>query len=517
MPTLRDALAYEPHELSFGTSGLRGLASVMTDLECYINVSGFLQFLQRSEKQGQGSTIYIAGDLRDSTPRILRAVHQAVLDSGHQTQYCGLIPTPTLANYALHHHAPCIMVTGSHIPAERNGIKFYKASGEVLKADESPIGVCVTRIRTKQYNEALETSLFTSQGSLKDQPGLSIVDTGAAELYLKRYQSVFAGDTLAGKKLVFYQHSGVGRDLLAELLTSLGASVTTVGRSDTFVPIDSENVTPENRAYFRELAKEYPDAFAILSTDGDGDRPFLVDETGTFHRGDVLGAIVATWLSADFAAYTASTNDAVDAVLDTHQIDWKRTRIGSPYVIHAMHEALDAGKQRVVSWEVNGGFLTGSDFTVRGMTLPALPTRDAIFPILCALYDTIEKGQTVSERFAALPQRFTQAGLINDFAATISKAMIHRFSVDLPGARAELKQYFVTEKGFDGITGIEILDGPRIFFANGDIAHIRPSSNAPQLRIYATANTQARADEIVRLAIEEPDGIFRQIERDITV
>jgi len=255
MPTLRDALAYEPHELSFGTSGLRGLASVMTDLECYINVNGFIQFLQQSEKQGQGSTIYIAGDLRDSTPRILRAVHQAVLDSGHQAQYCGLIPTPTLANYALHHHAPCIMVTGSHIPTERNGIKFYKASGEVLKADETPIGVCVTRIRTKQYNEALETSLFTSQGSLKNQPGLSIVDTGATELYLKRYQSVFAGDTLADKRLVFYQHSGVGRDLLAHLLPSLGASVTSGRRSYTFCTIHSVNCPPYNRSYFREFPK----------------------------------------------------------------------------------------------------------------------------------------------------------------------------------------------------------------------------------------------------------------------
>ena len=29
------------------------------------------------------------------------------------------------------------MVTGSHIPADRNGIKFNKCSGEILKQDEA--------------------------------------------------------------------------------------------------------------------------------------------------------------------------------------------------------------------------------------------------------------------------------------------------------------------------------------------------------------------------------------------
>jgi phosphomannomutase len=29
------------------------------------------------------------------------------------------------------------MVTGSHIPADRNGIKFYRPKGEVLKEDEA--------------------------------------------------------------------------------------------------------------------------------------------------------------------------------------------------------------------------------------------------------------------------------------------------------------------------------------------------------------------------------------------
>jgi len=56
----------------------------------------------------------------------------------------------------------------------------------------------------------------------------------------------------------------------------------------------------------------------------------------------------------------------------------------------------------------------------------------------------------------------------------------------------------------------------RIYFNNGDVAHIRPSGNAPQLRIYANGDSQARADAIVELALSEPDGILRQLERAFT-
>jgi len=104
---------------------------------------------------------------------------------------------------------------------------------------------------------------------------------------------------LSGKQIIVYQHSAVGRDILVDLLKSFGAEVVPVDRSDVFVSIDTENITPDNAAYFKQLAENYPDNFAIVSTDGDSDRPFVVDETGKFHRGDLLGAVVAEHLGAD--------------------------------------------------------------------------------------------------------------------------------------------------------------------------------------------------------------------------
>lgn len=516
MTTLHETLSYQPIELAFGTSGLRGLVSDMTDLECYINTAGFLHFLQHAERLVPGSTVYLAGDLRHSTPRILRAVAKAIQDSGYEVTYCGFIPTPSVANYGLQKKSPSIMVTGSHIPDDRNGIKFNKIDGEVLKEDELGIKESVATIRAKLYSTNAAESIFGSDGQITDLPELPAEDKSADDVYATRYIDVFGGNLLKDKKIVFYQHSAVGRDSLAALFESLGAEVIRVGRSEKFIPIDTENVTPEDQAYFKSLASEHPDAFAIVSTDGDSDRPFLIDENGVFHRGDVLGALVADWIGSDFAAFPVSSSDATDKYLSSRNIRWQHTRIGSPYVISVMNEAIIAGSKRVVGWEVNGGFLLGGDITLNGKTLKALPTRDAFFPIAAALALAIQKDQKVSELFASLPQRATQAGLINNFPPAVSRSILETFAQDTAENRTELAKYFTPEHGFSAITSLNSLDGIRVFFDNGEIAHMRPSGNAPQLRLYSVADTQERADEMVALAIAEPDGIFRQLEQKLS-
>jgi phosphomannomutase len=81
--------------------------------------------------------------------------------------------------------------------------------------------------------------------------------------------------------------------------------------------------------------------------------------------------------------------------------------------------------------------------------------------------------------------------------------------------KAALAYYFRPDLGFAAIKAMDWTDGVRIFFANRDIAHIRPSGNAPQLRIYANADSQERADEIVRQGIAD-NGLLRNMEADIT-
>lgn len=81
--------------------------------------------------------------------------------------------------------------------------------------------------------------------------------------------------------------------------------------------------------------------------------------------------------------------------------------------------------------------------------------------------------------------------------------------------RQELQTVFSANSGFAPIARLNYTDGVRIIFANGDVAHFRPSGNADELRIYSVADKQERADAIASLGVAEPDGFLRRLERII--
>lgn len=262
---------------------------------------------------------------------------------------------------------------------------------------------------------------------------------------------------------------------------------------------------------------------AMVSTDGDSDRPLVlgVESTGAvrFFPGDLLGMVTAEFLGADAVVVPISCNDAIDRGALTAALQPK-TRIGSPYVIAGMQAAAANGRRVVCGWEANGGFLTGSDIERGGRVLAGLATRDAVLPILCVLAAAKARGVTLSQLFDALPKRFGRAALLRDFPRPVSLKILERLTPgparDLDSIRAELAEYFAPAGGFGAVAALDYTDGVRIRFENGEIAHLRPSGNADELRIYAVADTQARSDQIAALGIAEPDGILRRLERAVS-
>lgn len=559
--SLEANLAYEPQILKFGTSGRRGLIVDLTQLEIYINVLGEIRYLQAiSPSEGgieRGDDFYYAYDLRPSSINyvepnrggLCQAVEKALKDAGMRPISLGAIPTPALTLFALQRGKGSIMVTGSHIPFDRNGYKLNTSKGELLKKDEQPINESVEVARKELLAQPFEQSLFNEQGMLR--AATSTLETpipeGKSE-YIQRYLDFFKGDTLKGMKLLVYQHSAVGRDLIVELLELLGAEVVPAGRSETFVPIDTEAIDQAQLDTVQALSDSTGQTFdAVISTDGDSDRPLLLSpEDGKlrFFSGDLLGMVVAEFLGADAVVVPISTNDAIDRGPLAKAL-LPKTRIGSPYVIAGMQNAAKQGRSRVLGWEANGGFLTGSDIELDGRKLPALPTRDAVLPLLCVLFAARKRQTNVPTLFKSLPARASKAAVIRNFPRPTSAKIVERFSplnkedheilfseggmqtlnsngqhinsVTEEGSRhisqlrRELEQVFSAEAGFTPVKKTNYTDGVRITFENGDVAHIRPSGNADELRIYSVSDTQARADEICSQGIEEPNGLLRQL------
>jgi phosphomannomutase len=527
MSSLGARLAQEPRPLGFGTSGRRGEIVHLTQLEIYINVLAELEYLQSLPvSEGgivRGDPFYYARDLRPSSTdfvpgdpvrgELCQAVETAIRDAGMAPVNLGRIPTPALTYFALSRGRGSIMVTGSHIPFNRNGYKLNTSTGELLKEQETPIGRGVQRVRERLYAEDFARSRFDESGLFKTgHRDLPPETPEGREAYLARYLDFFQGASLAGQRLLVYQHSAVGRDLLVELLGRLGAEATPAGRREDFVAIDTENITAAQLAAIQTVVDNAGGPFAaVASTDGDSDRPLLLGVTEgkvKFYPGDLLGMVTAGYLGADAVVVPISCNDAVDRGALAPLVEPK-TRIGSPYVIAGMAAAAGKGRKRICGWEANGGFLTGSDFERRGRVLKKLATRDAVLPLLCSLFAAQEKGVTLAELFAGLPKRFSRSALLPEFPQAVGRRMVQAFSG--PGAAAQLQELMPADLGLGRIERLDYTDGVRASFASGDVLHFRPSGNADELRVYAVADTEARAEELAALGVAEPDGILRRL------
>ncbi len=445
--------------VGFGTSGARGLVSGMTDQVCGAYATAFVQVLLQSFAFER---VALGMDLRPSSPRIAAACAAAMRAEGITVDWCGALPTPALALYGLSEGIPVVMVTGSHIPFDRNGIKFYRPDGEISKADELAIA------------DSVVTPLLDGASEPLGEP-----NPRALAAYVQRYLGFFPAGALSGLRLGLYEHSSVARDVFRTILEGLGAEVVSLGRTEAFVPIDTEAVAAVDIQRGRQWAAEYR-FDAIMSTDGDGDRPLISDETGTWLRGDIVGLICARYLGARHLVVPVSCNTAIE--LSAAFASVTRTRIGSPYVIAGMDAIQGEG---VVGFEANGGFLVGSRFERQGRVLAPLPTRDAVLPALAVLVAARSGGWRVSDLLRDLPARFTASDRLQDFPTQTSLALIDELRED----PARLQQFMA---GASPVS-LDTTDGLRVTFDNGEIVHLRPSGNAPELRCYGEAASPARA------------------------
>lgn len=469
-------------QVSFGTSGVRALVSDLTQDLISAYIHAFMQRMHEVSSVPAGAWVAVAMDLRPSSPSIAAFACAALQRLGYQVEFLGTLPTPALALRCLEAGIPGLIVTGSHIPFDRNGIKFYRPDGEILKADEEAMLDCP--IPVLHLEEAC------------GQAVLPEVAPAARRAYQERYLDYFGIGSLAGLRLGLHEHSAVGRDLTKTLLEQLGAEVICLGRSETFVPVDTEAVAEADLAQARAWCKEYA-LDALVSTDGDGDRPLVFDEEGRFVRGDLLGLLCARALGIRRLAVPVSCNTAIELSEAFDEV--VRTPIGSPFVISAMQRLVRQGPAPVAGFEANGGFLLGSGLP----GLAALPTRDALLPMLALLAGAARAGGRVSSMVAGLPKRFCHSDRIKAFPTEQSHDLLLRLTQD-----GHL-QASIAGKPEAPLT-LDKTDGVRMSFADGDIVHLRASGNAPELRCYAEAASPEEAQALCTAALARVKGEVSQ-------
>lgn len=454
--------------VAFGTSGLRGLVSALTDKLIESHVQAFLAACPF------GTGLYVGQDLRASSPRIAGAVATAALNCGIKVTDCGILPTPALALAAMNAGAAAIMVTGSHIPDDRNGLKFYTPFGEITKQDEAAILSALDSAR-----------LPVSQGNLT-------FCQKAGGQYVDRYLNAFGPNALSGLRLGVYEHSSTARDILVTLVTALGGQAVRLARADHFIPVDTEALDSGMRVTLAGWAADLG-LDAILSSDGDGDRPMLADNKGCVIAGDVLGVLTARAIGAEIICTPVSSNSMIEGIDEFHDVI--RCKIGSPYVIAAMKDALsDNPAARVVGFEANGGFLLGYAAGLPMGVLPPLMTRDAVLPLIAPLAHARAKGESLAETLTTLPARATASDRLANIPSQTSAAFLTLLQ------DAQKRARFLAPFGEEA--AVSRIDGLRIHLTDGRVLHLRPSGNAPEFRVYIEATNNSQAQDMLREALQ---------------
>ncbi|MFD2648863.1 phosphomannomutase [Devosia albogilva] len=449
--------------LKFGTSGLRGLVSDLQGQPARRYMAAFLRHLRETGQLEQGKVL-VGRDLRPSSPAIAEDCIAAIAAEGFEPVDCGAVPTPALALEALAPGAAAVMVTGSHIPADRNGLKFYTPAGEITKQDETGIAA------------ALDIA------AVSDHHG-SVANANAAALdrYRQRCISLLKPGSLAGMRIGVFEHSTVSRDLMGEVLSGLGAEIVRLGRTQEFVPVDTEAFGDAVFAPMAPWLKEHG-LDVIVSADGDGDRPLMMDDTGAFVRGDVLGLLTARFLDAQAVVTPVTSNSGIERTGYFRQV--VRTRVGSPYVVAGM-----AGLAGAVGFEANGGTFVGDG--VAGLS--PLPTRDALTPLIAVLGLARQQGTTVGRLVAALPLQHALADRLTDVPSDRSGEFLRRLEDEPDYAAAVFQPH--------GISGLSTIDGLQFRTRSGHMVHFRASGNAPELRCYVEGSTPEIASELLDWAM----------------
>jgi phosphomannomutase len=110
-----------------------------------------------------------------------------------------------------------------------------------------------------------------------------------------------------------------------------------------------------------------------------------------------------------------------------------------------------------------------------------------VLPLLLVLSAARRSGRPLSRLLAGLPRRVSFSGRLQDVDAAACRALI----AEAEQSDAAMERLFGARP-----VAIDRTDGLRVTLAGGDILHVRPSGNAPELRCYSEAESAETAERL---------------------
>lgn len=311
---------YDYSKLQNG-SDIRGVAiegvpgeAVNLDAETVIRLAkGFLYWLSaKTGKETDSLTISIGRDPRLSGPALASAFCQSLAPYGCKILNAGLASTPAMFMSTIFEEYKCdgaVMVTASHLPFNRNGLKFFDREGGLDKSD-------ITDIITFAESDSILNSIQAHKpGEVAEIP---LLDTYSAHLRQLIIDGTDFGEKpLAGMKITVDAGNGSGGFFAEKVLKPLGADTS----SSLFLEPDgsfpNHAPNPEDKQAMEVISSRVKETGADLGLifDTDVDRSSAVDENGSEINRNAIVAMAAALIAEDNPGTTVVTDSITSSQL----------------------------------------------------------------------------------------------------------------------------------------------------------------------------------------------------------
>ena len=386
----------------FRAYDIRGIyGEELTEDIAYRTGRAFAEFIKKDANK-DGIEVVVARDMRKSSPSLQQAVIKGIIEQGVNVVDIGLASTPTfyfaVAKYG---YDGGLQVSASHNPGEYNGIKLTKAKAMAISGETG-----IKEIRDMaEKNDFVEA---TNKGKVETREGV------LAEQIKDAWQFVDKSK-IKPLKIVVDTANAMGGPLIEEMFKDLRCELIKMyfELDGDFPNHEADPFKEKNNKALQAKVLEVGADLGI-TTDGDADRVFFIDETGR----TIEPAIVRGILAQVFLREYPGAKICYDIRPGKITIDMIEEAGGVPVVTRVGHSLIKdkAIKEGAVfAGESSGHYYVKSDFGFFERTEVV---------ILKFLQEISESGKKVSEYTKPL-QKYFHSGEIN-FAVEDKKAVFER-------------------------------------------------------------------------------------------
>jgi phosphomannomutase len=448
----------------FKAYDIRGLYGEEMDGDtAYLVGRAFARVLARlREKETHELRVGLGRDMRLQAPEMSGRVREGLVDEGCAVLDAGLIATEMLyflvGSRELDGGA---MVTASHNPKAYTGIKLVR-EGALAFSGDAGIGDVRAEI----------------EAGMPEGPGGGSVE--AVDIYDAFHSHVLGfidADRVKPLRVVVDGGNGMAGPMVGPLLERLPLELsTTYWVPDGEFPDHEPNpLVEENRRFIIERVLD-SGADLGIAWDGDADRCFFIDDSGTFVDGDFLTAMLARLLlrkePGAAIVYDVRASRAVpDTVRELGGTSYVN-RVGHAFFKHALRE-----HHAAFGGEVSGHYYFRDFWSADSGTIPALLVLELL---------SVE-GRSLAEVVTDFRSRYFISGEINS---------------EVADQQAKMEE--LAERYSDG--EISRLDGVSVDYPDWHF-NVRPSNTEPLLRLnleslVSRADMERRRDEVLAVIRE---------------